>query len=352
MDIRTDSIGSGASFTLEVHFVSRDGRQAAMNLSVCCESCSSADGKMTGDVIYLFPEQEEGDVTVGDRSVFSATDLDELCDLLFGAATIVGWKDHNAEYNRYRAKVDGRTFAIDGKLKFYDSHKKLTARIEKLGGTVSGSVSSGVDYLICNDKDPGSRKAMKAREAGIPIITDLDFMFGLFVKDPDYDKDEDPDASRQTAAVRDVAPVTIGNFKKACAETGITLDDLAEITIQNRKFGTRDSAMFIFSDNDTFVSYKKRYRAASTEERPAIWEEFVSLVTAGPTLEVIDNEMLLPETMRCVWSSTEEHLREEMQRYLEGTGPGHWMGTYTKEFSIDFTTRSMTSREILLWGNI
>ena len=267
MDIRTDYISSGAVFALEVRFTSNEGKHAAMHLAVSGESCSSADGKMQADVIYLYPEQGAEDILVGSRSMYSATDLDDLCDMLFVAATIQGWKDPKAAYNRYQAKVNGLTFAIDGKLKFYRSHKELSGRIEKLGGQVAPSVSSGIDYLICNNRNSASHKASKARELGIPILPDMDFAFGLFGQRSGENDCADEGA---TVSVRDVAPVTIGNFKNACAEAGITLANLKYITIQNNKFGNRDSAMFLWRDNDKFLEYRKRYQTAPEEEKQKI----------------------------------------------------------------------------------
>ncbi len=225
VDIRTDYISSGAVFSLEVRFASNKGNQAAMHLAVSGESCSSVDGKMQADVIYLYPEQRANDILVGSRSIYSATNLDDLCDMLFDAATVKGWKDPMAEYNQYASKVNGLTFAIDGKLRFYDSHKELSKRIEKMGGKVSPSVSSGIDYLICNNRDSVSRKASKARELGIPILSDMDFAFGLFGNKPG--EEEDCTDEGATVSVRDVAPITIGNFKNVCAEAGLTFTNLS-----------------------------------------------------------------------------------------------------------------------------
>ena len=44
------------------------------------------------------------------------------------------------------------------------------------GGKAAGSVSSKTDYLINNDSTSASSKNQKAKELGVPIITEEDFM--------------------------------------------------------------------------------------------------------------------------------------------------------------------------------
>ena len=48
--------------------------------------------------------------------------------------------------------------------------------IEKRGGKVTGSVTSKTNYLINNDTGSGTAKNKKARELGIPIISEEDFL--------------------------------------------------------------------------------------------------------------------------------------------------------------------------------
>ena len=52
----------------------------------------------------------------------------------------------------------------------------IKALIESLGGKVAGSVSSKTDYLINNDTTSNSSKNQKAKELGIPIISEEDFI--------------------------------------------------------------------------------------------------------------------------------------------------------------------------------
>ena len=47
--------------------------------------------------------------------------------------------------------------------------------IEKLGGKVTGSVTGKTSYLINNDVTSSSSKNKKAKELGVPIISEDDF---------------------------------------------------------------------------------------------------------------------------------------------------------------------------------
>ena len=73
-------------------------------------------------------------------------------------------------------KLAGKTFVITGSLEHFGNRDAAKAKIEELGGKTAGSVSSKTDYLINNDITSGSGKNKKAKELGIPIITEEDFL--------------------------------------------------------------------------------------------------------------------------------------------------------------------------------
>lgn len=72
--------------------------------------------------------------------------------------------------------LDGKTFVITGSLTKYENRNVLKEEIERLGGKVSGSVSSKTNYLINNDNTSNSSKNKKARELNIPVITEEEFI--------------------------------------------------------------------------------------------------------------------------------------------------------------------------------
>lgn len=70
----------------------------------------------------------------------------------------------------------GKSFCVTGSLKFYGSRNELKDVIEQKGGKVTGSVTSKTECLINNDIASASSKNKKAKELGIPILTEEDFM--------------------------------------------------------------------------------------------------------------------------------------------------------------------------------
>lgn len=72
-------------------------------------------------------------------------------------------------------KLENKVFVITGKVKEYKNRDELKNVIENMGGKVTGSVSKNTNYLINNDTESTSAKNLKAKELGIPIISELEF---------------------------------------------------------------------------------------------------------------------------------------------------------------------------------
>ena len=70
----------------------------------------------------------------------------------------------------------GMTFVITGSVQHFASRKKLQAFIEARGGKATSSVTAKTTYLINNDVTSNSSKNKKAKELGIPIISEQDFL--------------------------------------------------------------------------------------------------------------------------------------------------------------------------------
>ena len=70
----------------------------------------------------------------------------------------------------------GKTFVITGSVERFANRKELQEKIESLGGKAAGSVSAKTSYLINNDVTSNSSKNKKARELGIPILSEEDFL--------------------------------------------------------------------------------------------------------------------------------------------------------------------------------
>lgn len=74
------------------------------------------------------------------------------------------------------ADLSNKTFVITGSLNHYKNRDELVNIIEQLGGKVSGSVSSKTNYLINNDVTSTSGKNKKAKDLGILIISENQFV--------------------------------------------------------------------------------------------------------------------------------------------------------------------------------
>ena len=77
--------------------------------------------------------------------------------------------------------MEGMTFVITGKLTHFKNRDALVAKIESLGGKVTGSVSKNTTYLVNNDVESTSSKNKTAKSLGIPILSENDLLqtFGI-----------------------------------------------------------------------------------------------------------------------------------------------------------------------------
>lgn len=68
--------------------------------------------------------------------------------------------------------LSGNTFVITGSLKHFANREELKNRLEGFGAKVSGSVSANTSFLINNDSQSMSSKNKKAKELGVPILSE------------------------------------------------------------------------------------------------------------------------------------------------------------------------------------
>ena len=109
-----------------------------------------------------------GDVLAGDFTAFFA---DEDNRRMLGELLPLLTLDEHFE-ERTDQPLQGKTFVITGSLETFENRDAAKAKIQELGGKVAGSVSKKTDYLVNNDIGSGSSKNKKAKELGIPIITE------------------------------------------------------------------------------------------------------------------------------------------------------------------------------------
>lgn len=71
---------------------------------------------------------------------------------------------------------ESMNFVITGSVEHFANRREVKEIIEARGGKVTGSVTGKTNYLINNDVDSTSSKNKKARELGIPIISEVQFL--------------------------------------------------------------------------------------------------------------------------------------------------------------------------------
>ena len=72
--------------------------------------------------------------------------------------------------------ISGLTFVVTGDVEKFKNRRELSDFIESKGGKVTGSVTGKTDYLINNDVTSNSGKNKKAKELGIKIISENEFL--------------------------------------------------------------------------------------------------------------------------------------------------------------------------------
>lgn len=85
-------------------------------------------------------------------------------------------KIEKREQNGESGALTGMSFVITGSLTQYENRDAMKEAIEARGGKVTGSVTKKTKCLINNDITSNSSKNKKAKELGIPIVTEIDFI--------------------------------------------------------------------------------------------------------------------------------------------------------------------------------
>ena len=103
---------------------------------------------------------------------FDYTEADKIVE------KYITFKDMTKEENNAGTDLTGVVFCVTGKLTSgqWKNRDELSDYITDRGGKVVSSMSSKVNYLINNDATSGSAKNVAAKKAGIPIITEAEFI--------------------------------------------------------------------------------------------------------------------------------------------------------------------------------
>lgn len=96
-------------------------------------------------------------------------------DQIFNSGLITIIEKEGALENSGNA-LQGKTFCVTGRVHIWKNRDELSAAVTAAGGKVTSSVSSKTNYLVNNDINSASSKNLKAKELGIPIITEEELL--------------------------------------------------------------------------------------------------------------------------------------------------------------------------------
>lgn len=102
---------------------------------------------------------------------FADEENNQKIDRLLEQISIIKPEDNNNVQS-----MEGLTFVVTGSVEKFANRNAVKEYIEKRGGKVTGSVTSKTDYLINNDLLSNSSKNKKAKELGIEIINEEQFL--------------------------------------------------------------------------------------------------------------------------------------------------------------------------------
>ena len=111
-----------------------------------------------------------GDVMCNSINNFNYDDIDAVIPYL----NFIAPKDDVVIDNA--SKLQGKVFCVTGKVHIFKNRAELIANIEANGGKAVSAMSSKVNYLINNDINSTSSKNIQAKKAGIPIISEEDYL--------------------------------------------------------------------------------------------------------------------------------------------------------------------------------
>ena len=148
------------------------GRTSARTLM---DAFGSIGALMDADEEQLTAVQDIGGITAhGIRRFFS----DERNRALIGRLKEAGVR-MEGETRNATGELQGKTYVVTGSVNHFPNRDALAAYIAERGGKVAGSVSKKTTALINNDAASSSGKNKKARELGIPVITEEEFLASI-----------------------------------------------------------------------------------------------------------------------------------------------------------------------------
>lgn len=107
---------------------------------------------------------------------FANENNNHMVDDLLDIVTLEDEENDNAN------DMEGMNFVITGSVNHFSNRSEVKELIEGRGGKVTGSVTSKTKYIINNDSTSNSSKNKKAKELGVQIITEDEFIDMFSIK--------------------------------------------------------------------------------------------------------------------------------------------------------------------------
>ena len=149
------------------------GRTASKEIAkVCCDDITIFLGMIKSNQLYKLVNDIDGFGDVMYKSLCNYVKLHMSGIEALSEEFIFEEREDNSS----KADLLGKIFAITGSLNHYKNRDELVSVIESMGGKVSGSVSAKTSFLINNDTESSSSKNKKAKQLGIPILSEQDFI--------------------------------------------------------------------------------------------------------------------------------------------------------------------------------
>ena len=135
---------------------------------ICREFAYDLDAMLRADIERLSEIDGVGEVLAGAfYSYFQNTHNKEQFKLLLKELEL-----EQEQVDRSNDNVNGKVFVVTGSLQYFENRDALKAKIESLGGKVTGSVTGKTIALINNDITSTSSKNKKAAQLNVPVITE------------------------------------------------------------------------------------------------------------------------------------------------------------------------------------
>ena len=139
---------------------------------ICREFKNDFDKMRAADIEELSAIDGVGEViATAFKDYFSAAENAEKVEHLLKEVQIA-----EETFDESNLPLQGKVFVITGSLNHFENRNAMKDAIEQKGGKVTGSVTSKTDCLINNDATSGSSKNKKAKELGVRILTEEEFM--------------------------------------------------------------------------------------------------------------------------------------------------------------------------------